>query len=150
MILVGTMASFAGSVQKNTTQIPQQMATDDNMKKVTVVDDSGKTIQASERIQYALDLKDRLSRQTGEESENWPAEIARDEHPGPDSLEDLIQIITSLMMIVTNLVAETIKNRRTDYTSVNSGRPILTDHTLHIVHFINSAKKYQVWLFMKI
>lgn len=108
MILVGTMAAFAGGMQKNATQILQQMETDENINNITVVDETGKTIQASELIQYALELKAGQDRQIGLGSE--PSEISKDESAGPEPEEDLIRKFSRLMSTITNPVGDTIKN----------------------------------------
>lgn len=109
MILVGTMAAFAGGMHKNATQILQQMATDENINNITVVDETGKTIQASELIQYALELESGKDRQIGLGSGSEPSEIRKDESPGPEPEEDLIRKFTRLMSTITNPVGDTIK-----------------------------------------
>jgi len=109
MILVGTMASFAGGMQKNATQLLRQMATDEHLKNISVVDETGKTIQASDLIQYALELKAGQNRQIGDESGNEPSEIRNEQSPDPEPEEDLIRKFTRLMNTLTNPVGDTIK-----------------------------------------
>ena len=51
------MAAFAGGMHKNASLLLQQLAADENVHQITVVDETGKTIPVSELVQYALDIQ---------------------------------------------------------------------------------------------
>jgi hypothetical protein len=103
MILVGTMAAFAGGMQKNATRLLQQMETDESIQHITVVDETGKTIPVSELVQYALDLEaNQISLQKDED--------VKGQVPGNETQPDIFQKLTRLMDSITKPVGESIKN----------------------------------------
>jgi hypothetical protein len=110
MILAGTMAAFAGGMHKNATHLLQQMAKDENIQNITVVDESGKTISASELVQYALDIETDhdILHQTILEREQKKSQTGQS--PPLSADPDMLQKLIRLMETVTNPVGESLKN----------------------------------------
>lgn len=104
MILVGTMAAFAGGMQKSATQLLQQRAADENVQNITIIDETGKSISASELVQYALDLQN----QTGN-SEQVHGASESEEVPGAEPDQDIFKKITGLMDSIKKPVGESFK-----------------------------------------
>ena len=105
MILVGTMTSFAGGIHKNAARLLQQVATDENAKNITVVDETGKTIPVSELFQYALDLE------TGRNglAKEGPVACQSGQSSGTEADQDIFRKLTRLMDTITNPVGESLK-----------------------------------------
>ena len=103
MILVGTMAAFAGGMQKNASRVLQQMETEERIQNITVVDETGKTISTSELVQYARDL---------EADQNGLHQDAggKGQVPGNGLDPDIFQKLTRLMDSVTKPVGDSLKS----------------------------------------
>ena len=108
-ILVGTMAAFAGGMHKNASLLLQQLAADENVHQITVVDETGKTIPVSELVQYALDIQNGQNEMPEEGLGDTPAECKKEQPPGIKKDPDMFQKITRLMDTITNPVGESLK-----------------------------------------
>ncbi|NLV26604.1 MAG: hypothetical protein GXY48_05495 [Methanomicrobiales archaeon] len=105
MILVGTMAAFAGGMHKNATRLLQQMAADENMQNITVIDETGKTIPGSELVQYALDLQNNKNKPEEEGSAAYESKQLSGKVPDPD----MVKKLTGLLDAITKPVSESLK-----------------------------------------
>ncbi len=103
MILAGTMAAFAGGMHKNATRLLEQMGADQNLQNITVVDETGRAIPASELVQYAREL------QNEQENPEDEGEAAREngQQSGAIPDPDMISKITGMMESIRKPIAET-------------------------------------------
>lgn len=104
MILVGTMAAFAGGMQKSATQLLQQRAADENVQNIIIIDETGKSISASELVQYALDLQNQTR-----DSEGVHGALESEEVTGTEPDQDIFKKITGLMDSIKKPVGESFK-----------------------------------------